>query len=420
MLRIPGRRSCDAKTMPEGGSRLLLVTHVALRDGPRGLQIDDQTAAGLAQWCRHFDRVTFYGIADNGSSSNSTTWVDVEHAPFASRCSVRALPRAYRPLQMLRSYRHVRRALALQVREHDHLCFTVGGFVGDWPAVAARESARQNRRYSAWIDRVEPSITRDRQSGSSLLRRLAAEVMIIIGEAYTRIVLQGSSVALLQGRDTFDHYSRWAREPHCTYDTHTTVADQIGPRELDRKLARIAREDPLEILYVGRAVEMKGPLDWLATLSRINAAAVPFHATWVGDGSQLEIMRARIIKLGLTGRVDLAGFQGDRRVLLDIMRQGDLFLFCHKTPESPRSLIEALVSGVPLVGYGSAYPRGLVASGGGRFARQGDVEALADLVIDLHRDRAALGALVREAAESGLEYNEDRVYAFRAGLMARA
>ncbi|WP_156349057.1 MULTISPECIES: hypothetical protein [unclassified Sphingomonas] len=38
-----------------GTASLLLVTHVFVRQGPRGVQIDDQTAAGIAQWRRHFD-----------------------------------------------------------------------------------------------------------------------------------------------------------------------------------------------------------------------------------------------------------------------------------------------------------------------------------------------------------------------------
>jgi len=103
------------------------------------------------------------------------------------------------------------------------------------------------------------------------------------------------------------------------------------------------------------------------------------------------------------------------------MADSDILLFCHKTLESPRSLVEALVCGCPLVGYGSAYSAGLVAQlGGGTFVAMHDAPALADKVVELHENRAALADLVAAAAGSGRLYNEDSVYAHRANLMKRA
>ena len=48
---------------------------------------------------------------------------------------------------------------------------------------------------------------------------------------------------------------------------------------------------------------------------------------------------------------------------------------------------------------------------------QDDVAALAEQLVKLHKDRAALSQLLANAAESGKLYNEDAVYAHRAELM---
>ena len=105
---------------------------------------------------------------------------------------------------------------------------------------------------------------------------------------------------------------------------------------------------------------MKGPGDWLSVLEALDLQSIPFRATWIGDGPDLARMQERVARSGLTDQVVLHGFEGNRAVLLRAMRESDLLLFCHKTPESPRCLIEALVSGCPLVGYETAYPKGLV------------------------------------------------------------
>ena len=407
----------------EGKDRLLLVTHVLIRQGPNGPQIDDQTAAGIEQWCRHFDEVTYYGIAHDGTDSagSSLAWVDTTDGLIGARARLRTLPSAYRLGRMTKHYRQVRATLRSAVAQHRHLCFTIGGMIGDWPALAAVESIRQKRDYAAWIDRVEPSILRNKMIGASLPRRAAAAVALPVMETYTRHLLRNSKVALLQGRDTFDHYAACAPDPHCTYDTHTHVGDRIAPAALAGKQARILSGAALNIVYVGRAAAMKGPSDWLETLERLHRAQIPFRATWIGDGPDLSAMQDRIARSGLAVVVDLPGFVGDRIALLRAMRESDLLLCCHKTAESARCLIEALVSGCPIVGYGTAYACGLIEERGGAvFAPQDDIAALAERIADLHRDRPALARLVAEAAASGELYNEDIVYAHRARLMRRA
>jgi glycosyltransferase involved in cell wall biosynthesis len=400
---------------------LLLVTHVAIRTGANGFQIDDQTAAGIGQWCRHFDRVTYVGVAEetNQGAGSSASWVDIGNG--GDGLEVLALPRAYQIGSMMRHYRSVRATLRTAIARHNHLCFTIGGLVGDWPALGAVESIRQKRNYSAWIDRVEPTIIRNRLKGASVPKRAAATIALPAMEQYTRYLLRNSKVALLQGLDTFDHYRDSCADPHCTYDTHTQPADQIGADELAGKQARVQAGSPLAISYVGRADGMKGTDDWIGVLEILQQRNVPFEATWMGDGPDLANMKARLSRAGLADAVHLAGFVSDRERILRSLRESDLLLFCHKTAESARCLIEALVCGTPLVGYESAYLRGLVDKHGGAApVPRHDVAALADRVEELHRDRPKLARLIGAAAESGRLYNEDLVYAHRAGLMKRA
>jgi len=79
-------------------AHLLLVTAVRLRAGSNGLQIDDQTSAGLRRWAENFREVTYIGIAqeDDDVEDTSVRWVDIASLPCAGQLHVIALPMSYR------------------------------------------------------------------------------------------------------------------------------------------------------------------------------------------------------------------------------------------------------------------------------------------------------------------------------------
>lgn len=129
-------------------------------------------------------------------------------------------------------------------------------------------------------------------------------------------------------------------------------------------------------------------------------------------------MLEKVDELGLTGKVITPGFVEDQAEILKTLRRAHIFLFCHKTPESPRSLIEALVSATPIVGYDSAYPRDLVADhGGGKFAPINDTTALRDVVIGLATDRLELEKLIAQAALAGQPFSDEDVFKHRSDLI---
>ncbi|WP_182085892.1 glycosyltransferase [Aureimonas sp. ME7] len=403
------------------GGRLLLVTAVRLRRGAQGLEIDDQTAAGLERWAEHFAAVTYAGILLKGEREENTTanWVPVRRIPGAERMRFLALPMAYRIGAFARTYRATRRQLGREIAAADHLCFTLGYLAGDWGAVAALEARAQDRRHAVWFDRVEHETIARTLHAMPWKRRLKERASIALMKPYHRRLIAGSSLGLFQGMDTFDAYAAGCANPACVYDVHTRPADFIGEAAIAAKIERLASGAPVRILYAGRAAEMKGPIDWLEALAEAHAQGLDFRARWLGDGPMLGAMREAVERLGLGPHVELAGFVSDRETVLQAMREADIFLFCHKTPESPRCLVEALVSACPLVGYESRYASGLVEGSGGALpVPPNDPQALGRALAGLASDRERLGTLVRQAAVSGRRFDEAKLYAERAGLIA--
>lgn len=163
---------------------------------------------------------------------------------------------------------------------------------------------------------------------------------------------------------------------------------------------------------------MKGGEDWIEVMASLKAAGIDFRATWLGDGDRMPVMKNQVERLGLSEQVALPGFVRDRATILQALREAQIFVFCHKTPESPRNLIEALVSGTPIVGYNSPFPKDLISShGGGLLSPKDDMVALASNLIELAGDRKRLADLIGRAALDGAPFNDVAVFKHRSDVI---
>ncbi|MEM6458222.1 MAG: glycosyltransferase [Planctomycetota bacterium] len=345
-------------------------------------------------------------------------WVPIDAVgDAAERLTFEPLPAAWRVGEFVRAYPGVRRRIRRLIAGSNYLLFSLGGLVGDWGAVAAREARRMGRPYAVWTDRVESEVTRAQASSGPLKRRLCARLTWRPMRRVERHVIRHSTVGLFHGADTHRAYASLAPASELVHNIHVPRSARIDDDALDAK-ADAALDGPLRIVYAGRMADMKGPLDWLDVLEGLAARGVDFAATWMGDGEWMPRMRERVARPPLAGRVELPGFVGDRDTTMDALQQAHLFLFCHKTPESPRCLIESLIVGTPIVGYASGYARDLTAKqGGGRFVQTGEVAALTDAVAELAKNRPRLAALIRAAAADGRPFNDEDVFAHRSEVL---
>ncbi len=93
-------------------------------------------------------------------------------------------------------------------------------------------------------------------------------------------------------------------------------------------------------------------------------------------------------------------------------------LFCHKTPESPRCLIEALMSATPIVGYDSSFASDITsACGGGVLTPKNDVPSLAKTVASLSGDPKRVAELCIRARNDGASFSDVAVFRHRSDLI---
>jgi glycosyltransferase involved in cell wall biosynthesis len=402
------------------GKRLLIYAPVPLHRKEGKLYLEDQALNGLRLWADNFDLLTVMMPVTDAPMPK--TWGPLELAgPALDRITVVPLPMAYRPDRFLRLLPSIRRQIRDLIAQADYVSFAIGGLFGDWGAVACQEAFKMGRPYGIWTDRVESQVTRRMIGQGTWKRSLQARLYHRPMAWLERRLIRRAHVGFFHGGETFDAYSPFSRNPQLVHDIHLSKSDHIDTAALEAK-ARLAAagSGPLKILYVGRADAMKGPLDWVEVLTSAKAAGVDFAAQWIGDGAQLAAMRARIIEKGLEGRITTPGFISDRAGILAAYRAADIFLFCHKTPESPRCLIEALASGAPIVGYDGAFARELIhVNGGGALSPLNDTAALAGQILRLARDPGRRAAMIRNAAADGAPFDDISVFRHRSELIVK-
>ncbi len=405
-------------TPAKGSLLLVLALGVHQKDGR--LYIESQAGNGLTQWLRHFERMTL-GVKLLPGEIPATS-IPIDSLGLGDRLEILPMPPAWTPLPTLRALPGMARKLAALIDRHDYLQFGISTVWGDWAALGALIAARKARKASVWTDRVESEVERLTAHRASGLRKYYRLLNARLTRHLEHHVIRRTTLGLFHGRDTFDAFSPYSHNPHLVHDIHLKAADRIPTATLAAKQAArtdAARPLALEIIYAGRAHPDKGVMDWIEALHLVSEAGIRFRARWLGDGPQLEEARARVQALGLAGSIDFPGALRDRAKLLELLRAADMMLFCHLTPESPRCLIEALVSGTPIVGYASAYPADLVAVNGGGVLTAMDPVALSTELIRLAGDGAALADLFERAERDGHDMNDEAVFDHRVELMKR-
>lgn len=402
------------------GRFLMVIPPVVVTNGGP-FEVDVDFANNLRAYLEHFEHVTLAcPLCPPENRGGIPSTVPLTDVVGHERVTVAELPLPYREDRYLRARSSVARTLRHLIEQSDYLSFSPHGPL-DWATLAAKIAISMGRSYDIgadWdVEKVAGALIAEMPAGPQKVRR---SLLLKDYLRDYRAALRGSSLALLMGEDVFEAYRNVTPNPHKVFNVQVTAADRLNEAELAEKLRRITAGEPLIISYAGRAHEMKGPFDWLNAVHTAAEAGVRLHATWFGDGPLLQALREKQGELGLAD--SLVAFPGkvDRATVMETVRRSDIYLVCHKTPESPRNLIEALACAAPLLSYEGRYARDLVSRhGGGEFVPLHDWKALAQRLRELDADRPRLAQLVRDANATAQTLDREQAIKHRIDLIKK-
>jgi len=187
-------------------------------------------------------------------------------------------------------------------------------------------------------------------------------------------------------------------------------AELARPRKNEIRARFGVPADVVLLLFVGKLVPWKRPLDIALVLKELEPLFPNLGAAWVGDGELRPRLEAQIAKQGLRHAFAL-GFKNQSE-LPDLYAMSDIFVLPSWRDNMGLATNEAMASGLPVIvsnRTGVWGPGGLVREGETGFVYPaGDTQALSEAVGKLVADPGLRQALGKRAAEVVQEFGLDR------------
>jgi glycosyltransferase involved in cell wall biosynthesis len=215
--------------------------------------------------------------------------------------------------------------------------------------------------------------------------RLLRTVLIVVERVVSRFTTRVFSVSEANRRDGIGlglFPANRCTVVRCGVDLEAFRRARVDVMAKRRELG-VDPQRPL-IGMVAPMKPQKAPLDFVRMAARVREARPDARFVFVGDGELRDAMETEIRRLGLTEWLRLTGW---RRDVPELLRCLDLFVLTSLWEGLPCVYLEALSSGVPVVGTRVDGAEEVVKDGlTGYLVPPGDVSALADRVLALLAD----------------------------------
>jgi colanic acid/amylovoran biosynthesis glycosyltransferase len=119
--------------------------------------------------------------------------------------------------------------------------------------------------------------------------------------------------------------------------------------DYDASPVRDLSSSPARMVYVGRLAAEKGVGILLQSLSALHVRGLDFQMTFLGDGPERSNLEALTKKNGLSEKVLFAGFASQEKVK-QTLKDSDIFILPSFAEGVPVSFMEAMATGVPVIG----------------------------------------------------------------------
>jgi glycosyltransferase involved in cell wall biosynthesis len=186
---------------------------------------------------------------------------------------------------------------------------------------------------------------------------------------------------------------------------HNSVKPFVAPplEQVQQVRHSLGLQDQAVILAVGRLSYEKGIADLLRAAAVLsNTKGVPnFRLVLVGDGPEREALARLASRLGIEGKLTMAGFQRDTKPYYSI---ATLMAVSSHTEGSPNVVLEAMAAGLPIAATAvGGIPEILEEGLTGLMVPPRNPDAMASAILRILTDpemRLRLGAAARLRAES--------------------
>jgi len=128
-----------------------------------------------------------------------------------------------------------------------------------------------------------------------------------------------------------------------------SVVESLTPEMREEtRLAFGLSPDAFVVLFVGKFIPIKRPLDLIDAVAQLKAQGIRVQALFIGAGELENAMRTRIKALGAEDAIRIAGFVNQAE-MPRMLAVGDALAMCSDKDPHPLAVTEAMACGLPIV-----------------------------------------------------------------------
>lgn len=160
--------------------------------------------------------------------------------------------------------------------------------------------------------------------------------------------------------------------------------------------------NPFQIVFVGSLLPYKRQADLIRAAARCRNRGVPVQVHLAGGGPQRNWLEKLSLEQKIYDHVFFYGHIADRRQLVALLDKADLFVITSASEGLPRSVLEGMARGLPVVGSRAGGIPELVRES--ELFEIGDVEKLAQLLCCLYKNPGRLEMMSKYSIETAKKY----------------
>ena len=234
-------------------------------------------------------------------------------------------------------------------------------------------------------------------------------------EKICRASVRRADLTLLKGKALMDRYAPHAKNARKFQNTSYQLSEVVDAERVEARLATIHGERPLRFVYCGRLVARKGLADSLSILERVRGRGGNVTLDVIGSGEEESALRSQVERARLADAVHFHGALPYGAELLRRLAEFDAILFTPTAEDTPRMIFDGYAAGLPLVASGIPYVKERADEERATvLLPRGDLDAAAERVLRLCRNRSELVELTRAAVAVARHNAADAWYARRA------
>ena len=324
-------------------------------------------------------RVTL--VAGSETGPEGSLWSDAESAG-CGLVRLDSLRRAVSPWRDLAAHRDLRRLFQRLRPDLVHTHSSKAGILGRSAARSAGVPLIVHTIHGMSFNRTQGALAR---AVYRLLERRAATYTDRLVTVADAMVQQGVTAGLAP-RDRFTTI-------HSGMET-----DDFRPDRATREAVRAGwglTEHEVVVGTIARLFENKGYEAILEAMPSVVARVPNLRFVWIGDGALRDRYERRLTAMGLRERVRFVGLVTPREVAR-LLNGFDLLVHASRWEGLPRSVVQAMLSEVPVISYDNdGAPEVVTPDETGVLVPYGDTAKLADAVVALSAAPARRTALGR-------------------------